>query len=206
MQIPDVTENDCLLIIDVQNDFCTGGSLAVPDAESIVAPINALAAQFPTVVLTQDWHPAGHSSFASSHVDRQPFDTIMLPYGEQTLWPDHCIKGSPGACFHTDLHTDDAQLIVRKGFRPSIDSYSAFYENDHSTSTGLGGWLRARDITRVFCAGLALDYCVRFSAMDARREGFAAVVIEQACRGIDVNGSNELARTAMREAGVQLLG
>ncbi|MGQ7844250.1 bifunctional nicotinamidase/pyrazinamidase [Granulosicoccus sp. 3-233] len=197
-----IQDNDCLLIIDVQNDFCSAGSLAVPDAEAILPLINELAPQFSTVVLTQDWHPAGHSSFASSHPDKQAFETITLPYGEQTLWPDHCIQGSRGADFHPDLQCNSAQLIIRKGFRSAIDSYSAFYENDHTTTTGLTGYLRQRGIQRLFCVGLALDYCVRYSALDARREGFDAVVLEQACRGIDIEGSNEAARAAMRDAGV----
>lgn len=202
MQPLEIKESDCLLIIDVQNDFCTGGALAVPDAESIIPTINELSARFGNVVLTQDWHPAGHTSFASSHPGRQAFDTITLPYGQQTLWPDHCIQGSEGSQFHIALATDGAQLIIRKGFHRTIDSYSAFYENDHTTTTGLSAYLHARGISRVVCVGLALDYCVRFSAEDARREGFDAVVLEQACRGIDLNGSNETALTAMREAGV----
>lgn len=198
----DIVESDCLLIIDVQNDFCHAGSLAVPDAEAIIPFINELSPRFGTVVMTQDWHPAGHSSFASSHAGRQPFESITLPYGEQTLWPDHCVQGHQGADFHPDLHSQYAQLIIRKGFRTQVDSYSAFYENDHDTTTGLTGYLRQRGVQRVFCVGLALDYCVRFSALDARREGFEAVVLEQACRGIDVDGSNEAARAAMRDAGV----
>lgn len=202
MTTMNIRESDCLLIIDVQNDFCTGGSLAVPDAEAIIPLINELGPQFDNIVMTQDWHPAGHSSFASSHAGKQPFGTITLPYGEQTLWPDHCIQGSTGADFHPDLITDRAQMIIRKGFRPDVDSYSAFYENDHVTTTGLTGYLQQRGIQRLFCVGLALDYCVRFSALDARREGFEAVVLDQACRGIDLDGSSEAARTEMRQAGV----
>ncbi len=201
----DNTETDCLLIIDVQNDFCAGGSLAVPDAENILTTINTLSSQFANIVITQDWHPPGHSSFASEHTDKQPFDTITLPYGEQTLWPDHCIQGSTGAQFHKQLHTEKAQLIIRKGFRSPIDSYSAFFENDQTTSTGLTSYLKERGITRVVCVGLALDYCVRFSAIDARKQGFDACVIEAGCRGIDVGGSNDAAREAMRKAGVVLL-
>ncbi len=202
--MPDLTiqDSDCLLIIDVQNDFCQGGSLAVPDADAIVPLINELSPQFATVVLTQDWHPAGHSSFASSHAGKQPFESITLPYGEQTLWPDHCVQGSHGAEFHPRLACDAAQLIIRKGFRSAIDSYSAFYENDHTTTTGLTGYLQQRGIRRVFCVGLALDYCVRYSAVDARREGFDAVLLEHACRGIDMNGSNDAALAAMKEVGV----
>ncbi|ASJ72529.1 bifunctional nicotinamidase/pyrazinamidase [Granulosicoccus antarcticus] len=201
----EIQSNDCLLIIDVQNDFCAAGSLAVPDAEAILPFINHLSSQFGTVVLTQDWHPAGHSSFASQHAGKQPFEAIMLPYGEQTLWPDHCVQGSTGSAFHPELQTDSSQLIIRKGFRHDIDSYSAFYENDHTTTTGLSGYLRARAVNRVICVGLALDYCVRFSAIDARREGFEALVLEKGCRGIDLNRSNETARQAMREAGVSLI-
>lgn len=205
MQMLDIQDSDCLLIIDVQNDFCTGGSLAVPDAEAILPLINQLGPRFGTVVLTQDWHPAGHSSFATCHSGKQPFDTITLPYGEQTLWPDHCIQGSYGSDFHPDLQTSHSQLIIRKGFRRAIDSYSAFYENDHTTTTGLSGYLRQREIQRVVCVGLALDYCVRFSAIDARREGFDALVLEDGCRGIDLDGSNEAARQMMRAAGVSLI-
>ena len=194
--------DDCLLIIDVQNDFCTDGSLAVPEAESILPVIRTLIPAFNSVVLTQDWHPAKHSSFASVHPGKQPFDTITLPYGEQTLWPDHCTQGSSGANFHAELPLDAAQMIIRKGFRKSIDSYSAFFENDHTTVTGLSGYLQERSVRRVVCVGLALDYCVRFSAIDARRQGFDTLVLESGCRGIDVNGSNEDARQAMRDADV----
>ncbi|MFT5893367.1 MAG: nicotinamidase/pyrazinamidase [bacterium] len=204
MTLPDIRETDCLLIIDVQKDFCTGGSLAVPAAEEVLPWINENLAQFQTVVLTQDWHPAGHSSFASTHVDLAPFDTVEMPYGSQTLWPDHCIQGSNGAGFHDDLITDNAQLIIRKGFRNAIDSYSAFYENDHTTATGLTGYLRERSVQRLVCVGLALDYCVRFSAIDACREGFETVVVEAGCRGINVNGSNDDARLAMLAAGATL--
>lgn len=200
-----IRDNDCLLIIDVQNDFCTNGSLAVPDAEAILPFINELSPQFGTVVLTQDWHPAEHSSFASQHAGKQPFDMATMPYGQQTLWPDHCIQGSAGSRFHSELLTDTSQLIIRKGFRHAIDSYSAFYENDHATSTGLSGYLRARGVKRIVCVGLALDYCVRFSAEDACREGFEAVVLEKGCRGIDLDGSSDTARQAMRKAGVSLL-
>lgn len=177
----------------------------MPDAEAILPVIESLIPAFDTVVFTQDWHPAGHSSFASEHAGKQPFDNINLAYGEQTLWPDHCVQGSSGARFHPQLSVDSAQLVIRKGFRQAIDSYSAFYENDHSTVTGLGGYLRERAIKRVVCVGLALDYCVKFSAIDARREGFEAVVLEAACRGIDVNGSNDEARAAMRDEGVVIV-
>ena len=200
----DSLASDCLLIIDVQNDFCTGGSLAVPDAENILPVINDLAQRHANVVLTQDWHPAGHSSFASQHAGKQPFDAITMPYGEQTLWPDHCMQGSKGAEFHPQLNTSNAQLVIRKGFRPTIDSYSAFFENDHITPTGLTGYLRERGVRRIVCVGLALDYCVRFSAIDARQQGFDVTVIEAGCRGIDVGGSNDAARQAMRDKGVVL--
>ncbi len=193
---------DCLLIIDVQKDFCADGALAVPDGDAVVPLINALSDQFDTVVLTQDWHPAAHSSFASQHSGRAPFDQIDMPYGEQTLWPDHCVQGSPGATFHEQLHTDCAQLIIRKGYRQAIDSYSAFFENDKTTQTGLAGFLQERAVRRVVCVGLALDFCVRFSAEDAKRAGFNALVIESACRGIDMNGSVSAARSALLEAGV----
>ncbi|MBX2881682.1 MAG: bifunctional nicotinamidase/pyrazinamidase [Granulosicoccus sp.] len=197
--------DDCLLIIDVQNDFCSNGALAVPDAEAILPGINALVERFNTVVLTQDWHPSDHSSFASNHQNKTPFDSITLDYGEQTLWPDHCIQGSAGADFHGELNTDKAQLIIRKGFRTAIDSYSAFFENDHITPTGLSHYLRERSISRVVCVGLALDYCVKFSAIDARAQAFDAVVIESACRGIDIDNSNDAARQEMRECGVEII-
>ena len=200
---PDI--HDCLLIIDVQNDFCAGGALEVSDGDAIVGDINRLAASFSCVVTTQDWHPDGHSSFASSHAGKSPFDMIKMPYGDQTLWPDHCIIGSSGAEFHPDLDVNQAQLNVRKGFRRSIDSYSAFYENDHTTSTGLAGYLRDRQINRVVCVGLAYDFCVRFSAEDARREGFKTVVLSQLCRGIDLDGSAQAATDAMQSAGVDIV-
>jgi len=204
MTLPDIKDTDCLLVIDVQKDFCTGGSLAVPEAEQILPWINDNQQRYKTVVLTQDWHPAGHSSFASSHDDLAPFETVKMSYGDQTLWPDHCIQGSSGAQFHDDLITDKAQLIIRKGFREAIDSYSAFFENDHTTTTGLSGYLQERSIKRIVCVGLALDYCVRFSALDARREGFDTIVVESGCRGINVDGSNDDAREAMLSAGVAI--
>lgn len=198
------TDTDCLLIIDVQNDFCQSGALAVPDGDAVVATINALSPQFANVVATQDWHPAGHSSFASEYEGRAPLEQIEMAYGPQTLWPDHCVQGTRGAEFHPQLHTNGIQNIIRKGFRQPIDSYSAFFENDHSTTTGLSGYLKERGIKRVFCVGLALDFCVRFSAEDARREGFETIVIEAACRGIDMNGSVDAARQAMQKVGVEL--
>ena len=193
-----------LIVIDVQNDFCPGGALAVAEGDSVVPRINAMMAEAGTVVLTQDWHPAGHGSFASSHEGKAPMETITLPYGEQVLWPDHCVQGSTGAAFHPGLHIDPADLILRKGTNPAIDSYSTFFENDRSTPTGLDGWLRTRGITTVTLAGLATDFCVQFSALDAVRLGFKTEVSLDVCRGIDLNGSMEAALTAMRAAGVTL--
>ena len=197
-------DTHALIVIDLQNDFCPGGALAVPEGDAIVPGVNALMADFATVVLTQDWHPAGHSSFASEHPGRTPMEVIDMPYGPQVLWPDHCIQGSPGAEFHAELATDPAQLVIRKGFRRAIDSYSAFFENDHTTPTGLEGYLRSRGIDRLTMVGLATDFCVHYSAVDAARLGFAVTVREDLCRAIDLNGSLEEARTAMRAAGVTL--
>src|SRR5712692_8502243 len=182
-------DNDLLLIIDVQNDFCPGGALAVADGDAVVPVINRLAERFGHVVLTQDWHPSGHSSFATSHPGSAAFATISMPYGEQTLWPDHCVQGTTGAAFHPQLVTERAELVIRKGFRPEIDSYSAFYENDRKTPTGLAGYLRERGLRRVFAAGLALAFCVRYSAEDA-------------CRGIDVDGSIAATRASFAPLGV----
>ncbi|WP_420327012.1 bifunctional nicotinamidase/pyrazinamidase [Mameliella sp.] len=193
-----------LIVIDVQNDFCPGGALAVERGDEIVQPINALMAEFDAVVLTQDWHPAGHSSFASTHEGKAPFDMVEMPYGPQVLWPDHCIQGSPGANFHTELEVDRADLIIRKGFRPAIDSYSAFFENDHQTPTGLEGYLRTRGIDRLTMVGLATDFCVNFSAVDAAKLGFAVTVRQDLCRGIDLDGSLAAALGGMKEAGVTL--
>ena len=176
-------------MVDVQNDFCPGGALAVPRGDEVVPIVNRLAENFRSVVLTQDWHPAGHLSFASTHPGRSPYDTIAAPYGPQVLWPDHCVQGTRGAAFHDALRIPHAGLVLRKGLRRTIDSYSAFYENDRATPTGLVGYLRERGIKRVFLAGLALDFCVRYSAEDAVRGGFVVVVIDDACRGIDVAGS-----------------
>ncbi|MFQ6017306.1 MAG: bifunctional nicotinamidase/pyrazinamidase [Kiloniellaceae bacterium] len=198
-------ERDVLLVVDLQNDFCPGGALAVPEGDAIVPLVNRLAARLPHVLLTQDWHPPGHESFASSHPGRQPFETIEVAYGPQTLWPDHCVQGTDGAAFHRGLDATRAELILRKGFRPEIDSYSAFYENDRKTATGLAGYLRSRGITRVFLVGLATDFCVRFSAVDAAKEGFEAVVIEDACRAIDLEGSLAAAKQAMGQAGVSFM-
>ena len=196
--------NEALIVIDVQNDFCPGGALAVAGGDEIVAPINALLPEFQVRVLTQDWHPAGHSSFASSHPGHEPFSVIEMPYGAQVLWPDHCIQGSEGAAFHKNLKTDAADLVIRKGFRPGIDSYSAFFENDHETPTGLEGYLRARGVDTVTLVGLATDYCVKYSAVDAARCGYKARVITSLCRAIDMDGSLEAAKEGMRKAGVTL--
>jgi nicotinamidase/pyrazinamidase len=192
-----------LIVIDVQNDFCPGGALAVAGGDEIVAPINALMDQFAVVVLTQDWHPKGHSSFASSHTGAAPFSSVTMPYGEQTLWPDHCIQGTEGAAFHPALRTD-ANLIIRKGMNPAIDSYSAFFENDRTTPTGLEGYLRTRGITTLTLVGLATDYCVAYSALDAARLGFAVTVRTDLCRAIDLGGSLATMTTAMMAAGVAL--
>lgn len=194
---------DVLLVVDVQNDFCSGGALAVPGGDEVVPVANDLAGRFGLVVLTQDWHFPGHSSFASSHSGRRPLETIEMPYGPQVLWPDHCIPGSRGAEFHPALNTLAAALIVRKGSNPQVDSYSAFYENDHRTSTGLAGWLREKGVRRVVLVGLATDFCVHYSALDARREGFEAVVVEDGVRGIDTEGSLDEAWKRMAEAGVE---
>lgn len=196
--------NEALIVIDVQNDFCPGGNLAVPGGDDIVAPINALMPEFPVRVLTQDWHPAGHSSFASSHDGQNPYAVIDMPYGPQVLWPDHCIVGSDGAAFHPGLRTDPADLIIRKGFRREIDSYSAFFENDHTTPTGLEGYLRSRGVDTVTMVGLATDFCVNFSAVDAAKLGFTVRVIESLTRAIDLDGSLNAARDGMKSAGVTL--
>jgi nicotinamidase/pyrazinamidase len=193
---------DVLIVIDAQNDFCPGGALAVPRGDEVVPIINRLAARFRNVVLTQDWHPTGHFSFASTHPGSKPFDTIAAPYGPQILWPDHCVQGTPGAEFHPGLHIPHAALVLRKGMAPAIDSYSAFYENDHATPTGLVGYCRERGLSRVFLAGLAFDFCVRYSAEDAQREGFAVFVVEDACRGMDVDGSMALTRSILAALGV----
>jgi len=193
-----------LIVIDVQNDFCPGGALAVPEGDAIIAGINGMMKQADAVILTQDWHPAGHSSFASSHPDQAPYSVIKMAYGPQVLWPGHCIQGSNGAAFHPDLDQSCADLIIRKGYNPAIDSYSAFFENDHITPTGLEGYLRSRDITRLTIVGLALDFCVHFSAVDAARLGFDVTVRQDLCRAIDLDGSLDAALTAMRSAGVSL--
>ena len=197
-------ETDVLLVIDMQNDFCPGGSLAVPGGDEIVHVVNRLAHGFSHVVLTQDWHPAGHLSFASSHAGKQPFEMTGMPYGPQTLWPDHCIQNTIGSAFHGGLDVPHAELILRKGFRKEIDSYSAFFENDRKTPTGLGGYLKERGFTHVTVIGLAFDYCVRYSAEDARALGFDTDVIEAACRAIDLNGSAEATRKSFAERDIAL--
>lgn len=192
-----------LLIVDVQNDFCPGGALEVPNGDKIVPTINDLSQQFDVVVQTQDWHPTGHSSFASSHEGKSPFETIEMPYGEQVLWPDHCVQGSEGAEFHPDLETNRSQLIIRKGFRKGIDSYSAFYENDDQTTTGLTGYLRARDIDTLYVVGLATDFCVKWSVIDGLKEDFEVHVVEDAVKGIDIEGSVDQAWSEMLDAGAR---
>jgi nicotinamidase/pyrazinamidase len=191
-----------LIVVDVQNDFCPGGALAVPHGDEVIPIVNSLAARFRNVVLTQDWHPRAHSSFASSHPGKIPFETIEVSYGPQVLWPDHCVQGTPGAEFHPALNAPHAALVLRKGFHRAIDSYSAFYENDRKTPTGLTGYLRERGLSRLFLAGLAFDFCVRYSAEDARREGFDAFVIEDACRCIDLNGSVAATRASLAALGI----
>ncbi len=205
-----IHEHDILLVVDIQNDFCRGG-LAVPRGDEVIPLINRLAARFEHVVLTQDWHPPAHQSFASSHPGRKPYDTIEVAYGAQILWPDHCVQGTPGANFREDLRIPHAELILRKGYHKSIDSYSAFYENDRTTHTGLASYLRERGFTRVFLAGLAFDFCVRYSAEDAKREGFDVVVIEDACRGIDLHGSvaetcETFAKLSINRVGADVVG
>jgi len=180
----EIYDRDMLMVVDVQNDFCAGGALAVPNADQVIPVVNRIAPLFPHVMLTQDWHPGSHMSFASNHVGTRPFQTIEVAYGPQMLWPDHCIQGSQGAAFRKGLDVRGVELILRKGFRPEVDSYSAFVENDHTTPTGLAGYLRERGMRRIFLAGLAFDYCVRYSSEDARMRGFDVVVIEDACRSI----------------------
>lgn len=193
-----------LIVIDLQNDFCPGGALAVAGGDSIVARVNDLLMRFPVRVLTQDWHPADHSSFAANHPGAAPFSMTDMPYGPQVLWPTHCVQGTPGAAFHPSLRTDPADMILRKGFRPEIDSYSAFFENDRTTPTGLEGYLRTRGVTDLTLVGLATDFCVAYSALDAARLGFRVTVLEGACRAIDLNGSLADARSRMQAAGVAL--
>jgi nicotinamidase/pyrazinamidase len=195
---------NALIVVDLQIDFCPGGALAVEGGDDIVPLVNDMVQSFEHVILTQDWHPAHHSSFASSHPGRAPFEEIRMPYGPQTLWPDHCVQGSGGAAFHPNFNRTRAELIIRKGYRTAIDSYSAFYENDHATPTGLAGYLRERGISTLTMVGLATDFCVAFSALDAVREVFETRVRLDACRGIDLGGSMETMLGRMRAAGVKL--
>lgn len=197
-----LADQDVLVVVDVQNDFCPDGALAVPDGDAIVPLVNRLGAAFSHVVLTQDWHPPAHRSFASSHSGKQPYDVIEAGYGPQVLWPDHCVQGSRGAEFHAALEMTKAELIIRKGFRSEVDSYSALFENDHKTPTGLTGYLRERGFERVFLVGLARDFCVHYSAIDAVAQGFDCVVIDDACRAIDLEGSLTAAKAREAEAGV----
>jgi nicotinamidase/pyrazinamidase len=197
-----IGDHDVLIVVDVQNDFCSGGALAVPRGDEVVPIINRLAGEFRNVVLTQDWHPCGHLSFASSHPGKHPYETISASYGPQVLWPDHCVQATPGAAFHPRLQIPHAGLVLRKGMDRTIDSYSAFYENDRKTPTGLLGYLRERGVTRVFLAGLAFDFCVRYSAEDACRENLAVFVVEDACRGIDVDGSVAATRANLAALGI----
>jgi len=199
------TESDVLIVTDPQVDFCPGGALAVPEGDAIMPVVNRLARRFAHVVITQDWHPAGHMSFASAHPGNRPFDTIEVEYGPQTLWPDHCVQNTPGAAFHPMLDIPHAELVIRKGYHPAIDSYSAFRENDRTTPTGLAGYLRERGFTRATLCGLATDFCVFFSAMDAREAGFETVLVLDASRGINLDGSLPRALAAMRAAGIGLL-
>lgn len=200
-----ITAQDVLIVIDVQNDFCPGGALAVREGDAVIAPIHRIAPVFQHILLTQDWHPPGHTSFASSHAGKQPLDQLDLGYGSQTLWPDHCVQASHGAQLHPALQLPQAELILRKGFRRNIDSYSAFFENDRTTATGLSGYLRERNLTRVFFAGLAYDYCVGYSALDARRVGLPAFVVRDACRAIALGGSVEKIEAEFAQAGVTVI-
>jgi len=197
-----IGERDVLLVVDVQNDFCPGGGLGVPDGDEVVPVVNRLAKKFMHVVLTQDWHPRGHLSFASSNPGTQAFQTIEVAYGAQVMWPDHCIQGTPGAEFRADLDIPHSELVLRKGYHRAIDSYSAFYENDRTTHTGLAGYLRERGFERIFMVGLAFDFCVRYSAEDAHREGFKVVVAEDACRAIDLDGSAAATRELFKTLGI----
>lgn len=194
-----------LLVIDIQNDFCPGGALAVPEGDSIIPIVNRLIDSFDIIIQTQDWHPSGHSSFASSHEGKNPFDPIQMEYGEQVLWPDHCVQGSEGANFHPNLNTNKSQVIVRKGFRIDIDSYSTFYENDKKTTTGLTGYLNERGITDLYTVGLATDFCVKWSVLDGLKEEFKMILVEDAVRGIDLNGSVEDSLKEMKSKGVQFI-
>jgi nicotinamidase/pyrazinamidase len=201
----EITDGDALLVIDVQNDFCSGGALAVPNGEEAIPLVNRIAPIFQHVVLTQDWHPVGHMSFASSHADKSAYDLIEAEYGKQILWPDHCVQGTYGAAFYPTLDIPHAELILRKGFRRSIDSYSAFFENDHRTVTGLGGYLRDRSLNRILVCGLAYDFCVRYSAVDGKKLGFESLVIQDASKAIDLNGSYESATREFLQDGIGMI-
>jgi nicotinamidase/pyrazinamidase len=200
-----IGDNDVLVVVDIQNDFCPGGNLAVPNGDEVIPIINHIAKKFKNVVLTQDWHPLDHLSFASTHPGKRPYETITVSYGPQVLWPDHCVQGTPGAEFHKSLQILHARLVLRKGIHRAIDSYSTFYENDRKTPTGLLGYLREHGVTRIFLAGLAFDFCVRYSAEDAHRENFAVYVIEDACRGIDVDGSVAATRRAFANLNIHCI-
>ena len=195
---------NALLIVDLQNDFCKDGALEVPDANKIVPVVNRLVDTFDRVIQTQDWHPAGHHSFASSHDGKDPYDTVEMDYGSQVLWPDHCVQGSHGGEFHPDLNRTKSQVIIRKGFRREIDSYSTFYENDHETKTGLTGYLNDRGITDLYTVGLATDFCVKWSILDGIKEGFNMHIVEDAVKGIDLDGSLDAAWSEMKDAGVNI--
>ena len=201
----EISDRDALVVVDVQNDFCPGGSLAVPNGDAVVPVTNRLMAVFSHVILTQDWHTPGHNSFASAHPGAEAFQNIQAAYGDQVLWPEHCVQGTVGAEFHPDLEVNRAELITRKGFRPNIDSYSAFYENDHLTHTGLAGYLRERGFERLYVCGLATDFCVKWSAIDGKHEGFEVAVIEDASGAIDLEGSLDAALSELRENGVEIL-
>ncbi len=200
-----IDARDVFLVVDVQNDFCSGGALAVSGGEEVISPIQRVAPKFQHILLTQDWHPADHTSFATAHPGKQPFESVEMPYGVQTLWPPHCVQGSHGAEFHPALRLPQAQLILRKGYHRDIDSYSAFVENDRTTSTGLAGYLRERGLRRIFLAGLAYDYCVAYSALDARRLGLEVVVLRDACRAIGLNDSVATTDRAFAESGVRVI-
>jgi nicotinamidase/pyrazinamidase len=200
-----IDSHDVLIVTDVQNDFCPGGALAVADGDAIIVIIHRIAPRFERIVLIQDWHPPDHTSFATAHPGKKPFEQIELGYGMQTLWPPHCIQGSYGAEFHPALRLPQAELILRKGFDPNIDSYSAFFENDRTTPTGLAGYLEERDLTRVFLVGLAYDFCVGYSALDARRLGLPAFILRDACRSIDLNGSVEKVEAEFARSGVSVI-
>lgn len=200
-----LSPQDALLVVDVQNDFCPGGALPVANGDQVIAPIHRIAARFEHILLTQDWHPANHASFAANHAGARPYESIKLEYGAQTLWPVHCVQGTLGADFHSGLHLPQAELILRKGFRPYIDSYSAFFENDRVTPTGLTSYLRERGLKRVFLAGLAYDYCVGYSALDARRLGLPVVVVQDACRAINLEQSVARMEAQFEKTGVQVI-